>query len=268
MTERVLVVGDGRVARALGGALSAAGAAPLSWSRRAGASIPEADLVVIAVHDRAIEEVATLVMRSMSAGEAPILLHCAGALGPFDPFSKLARRPRGCGLLHPLRSLAGEPGDVRLGGTVFGVAGDVEGLAAAERLVAAVGGRPLRLLAEQLPLYHAAAALVANHSLALMDSAVTLLVSLGLSQAQATTALGALLASVAGNLAGGDVAAALTGPIARGEVAVVERHLAALRSHPTAEALYRATAPRLERLAEQKGEAPAEALERLRRLLG
>ncbi|HEY2744634.1 MAG TPA: DUF2520 domain-containing protein [Polyangia bacterium] len=266
--ERLLIVGGGPVARALGAALEAADAAPLRWSRRTDTALPSADVVVLAVRDEAIGEVAAQIMSGVDeAATPPILLHCAGALPAEEAFSGLKRRPLGVGVLHPLRALAGAAGDAQLAGTVFAVEGDGPGREAALRLVDRVGGTPLVLEAEQLPRYHAAAALVSNHAVALVDAGVELLSSVGLQRAAATRALGALLGSTAANLERVGLPEALTGPIARGDVAVVARHLLALRPHVEIAALYRATARRVSKVAAEKGRATRDALVRIAALL-
>jgi predicted short-subunit dehydrogenase-like oxidoreductase (DUF2520 family) len=266
--ERLLIVGDGPVARALAGALQAADVAPLRWWRRGGESLPAADVVVLAVRDEAIGEMAAQLMARVDAAETPpILLHCAGALPAEEAFASLLRRPLGVGVVHPLRALAGAAGDAQLGGVVFAVEGDGPGREAALRLVERVGGTPLVLEAAQLPRYHAAASLVSNHAVGLVDAGVELLESVGLDRAQATTALAALLASTAANLGRVGLPEALTGPIARGDVAVVARHLLALRPLDDIAALYRATARRVSKVAADKGRATRDALVRIAALL-
>jgi predicted short-subunit dehydrogenase-like oxidoreductase (DUF2520 family) len=266
--ERLLIVGDGAVARALATALERAGLLPLRWWRRAGQPIPSADVVVLAVRDEAIGEVASQLMSRVSADETPpILLHCAGALPAREAFDDVQPRPLGVGVLHPLRALAGTPEDADFGGAVFAVEGDGVGCEAALRLVERMGGSPLVLTAAQLPKYHAAAALVSNHAVALVDAGVELLGSLGLDRAQAAAALAALLASTARNLGRVGLPTALTGPIARGDVVVVARHLLALRPHTEIAALYRATARRVTKVAADKGRATRDALVRIAALL-
>jgi len=129
------------------------------------------------------------------------------------------------------------------------------------------GGAPLVLEAEQLPRYHAAAALVSNHAVALVDAGVELLTSIGLPRAQATTALAALLASTAANILRVGLPEALTGPIARGDVAVVARHVLALRPLAEIAGLYRVTARRVSKVAAEKGRAGRDALLRIAALL-
>jgi predicted short-subunit dehydrogenase-like oxidoreductase (DUF2520 family) len=268
-SERVLVVGDGPVGRAFATALERAGAKVVSWSRRQGGVLPAADVVLLAVRDEAVGEMAEKVMQSVASdGSLPVLLHCAGALGPDEPFKGLKRKPLGAGLCHPLRSLAGATDDADLFGTVFAVAGDEPGRAAALQLVRYVGGTPLELEAAQLPRYHAAAALVSNHAVALVDAAVELLTSVGLERAQAVWALGELLGSTATNLRTVGLPEALTGPISRGDVDTVARHLLALAQHKGVAALYRSTGHRVTKVAAEKGRATPESLERIRALLG
>ena len=266
--ERLLVAGDGPVARALTAALQAADAAPLRWTRKDGQSLPAADVVVLAVRDEAIGEVAAQIMAGVDDETTPpILLHCAGAVPAEEAFATLKRRPLGVGVVHPLRSLAGAEGDAHLEGTVFAVEGDGPGREAALRLVERVGGTPLVLEAEQLARYHAAAALVSNHAVGLVDAGVELLTSVGLPRTQATQALAALLASTAANLQRVGLPEALTGPIARGDVAVVARHVLALRPLVEIAALYRVTARRVAKVAADKGRAGRDALLRIAALL-
>ena len=267
--ERILVIGDGPVARALSLGLARASARVDRWWRKQGGTLPAADVVVLAVRDTAIGEVAARVMGSLSSDATlPILLHCAGALPAEAPFAGLQRRPLGVGLLHPLRALAGAADDAELGGTVFGVEGDEPGRDAALRLVRRLGGEALELDAGQLARYHAAAVLVSNHAVGLVDAGAELLMSVGLPRDEAVHALAGLLASAAANLQEVGLPKALTGPIARGDVDGVARHLLALAPSRELLALYRTTARRVTKVAAEKGGATADALERIRALLG
>jgi len=273
--ERVLIIGDGAAARALYVALERAEAQPRvqRWWRQRGGAIPAADVVVLAVSDAAVAEVAARVMAAFKArgGDEgpPILLHCAGSLPPDEAFAAVDPRPLGIGLVHPLKALAGTPEDANLSSTIFAVQGDVPGRDAALRLVARVGGLALELGADPgaLGRYHAAAVLVSNHVHALVDAGAALLEGVGLPRGQAVTALTALLASAVGNLGRVGLPSALTGPVARGDVATVARHLLSLREDPAMLQLYRVTARRLTDLSAQKGRATPEELERIRALL-
>jgi len=266
--ERVLVVGDGPVGRALALALFRAGARLERWWRKQQKPIPASDVVVLAVRDESIAEMANHVIARVPEGEAPpILLHCAGAIPAEEAFAKVDPKPLGVGLLHPLRSLAGATDDGDLAGTVFAVQGDDPGRDAALRLVRRMGGTALELDAPALARYHAAAVLVSNHAVGLVDAAVELLDGAGLPRAQANRALSDLLLSTARNLREVGLPDALTGPIARGDVEVIARHLLALADRKEIAALYRATARRVVKVSADKHKADPAALERIRALL-
>src|SRR5262249_35080571 len=162
----------------------------------AGGVVPDAEVVVLAVRDEAISGVAAQVLAALA--QPPILLHCAGALGGGEPVAGLV--PPGGGALPPLGLFCGRRGRGAPFCAVFGIEGDEAGVAAAREIVARVGGVPLLLDATQLGRYHAAAALVSNGTVGLVDAGVALLESVGLGAAQARSALTSLLSSTTHNL--------------------------------------------------------------------
>ena len=164
--ERLLIVGDGPVARALAAALQAADAAPLRWWRGARTPLPAADVVVLAVRDEAIGEVAAQIMAGVDdEATPPILLHCAGALPAEEAFAgaqaaaarrrRVASAARARRRRRATRSSAASCSPSRA--TVRG----------ARRRCAwssAWAARRWCSRPAQLPRYHAAAALVSNHA--------------------------------------------------------------------------------------------------------
>lgn len=263
LIQRVLVAGDGPVARALAAGFERAGIGVGRWRRGETPTGAPWDAAVIAVSDRAIAEVASLLDGAGMIGPTGTAIHCAGALDPEAAFGPLSLGGRG--LLHPLRAFARGAEVPPLAGTVFAVAGDVPGRSVAGWLASALGGRPLELDGAQLARYHAAAVLVGNHTLALVGQAIELLVGCGLPRAQAAEALGALLASAGANVAARGLPEALTGPIARGDAEPVARHLAALG--PDRDALYRATGRALVELARGRAGSDPAKLAEIARLL-
>ncbi len=261
---KVLVAGDGAVARAFAAALPAAGVAVARW-RRGDPAGERCDAAIVAVADRAIGEVAARLTDGGALDERSVALHCAGGVPAAEAFAGVRRRIGGVGLLHPLRAFAGAPEDAELAGTVFGVEGDARGRAVAAELATRLGGRPVPLTADGLARWHAAAVLAGNHTLALVDAAIALAAGEGLDRAEAARALAGLLASAARNVAAVGLPAALTGPIARGDVATVRRHLAALPEE--ARALYRASARPTVELARAKGRAEPSALDAIAALI-
>jgi len=252
MTERMpntFLIGAGPVATALAAALRAGGVPVLGlWARgqesalaagtAAGVAsfsggfpplLAQADVVVLAVRDDAVAEVAQRLVEEDALGEQAVLLHCSGAKPSGEVFAAVRDRLGGIGTLHPLRAIAEASAAARaMPGTVFGVEGDRRGRAVAGTLVAALGGRPLALDAAQMPAYHAAAAMASNYVVALLESASAVLAGLGMTAEEAAAALLPLARGSLDNVESRGPVGGLTGPIRRGDRATVERHLASL----------------------------------------
>ena len=248
------LVGAGRLAQAIGPALTAAGipvdcvvarrpeAARALRRRFPAAARPRATssfqgaasnrLLLLAVSDRAIGEVAQQLAQA-SGPPGQVALHHAGALG-CDVLAPLARRGVAVGVLHPLQCI----GPTRLGAEVLAgsfarIEGDPAARAEARRLCAALDWQPLRRRgawsSEDRAAYHTAAALVSNDLVALFDGGTKLLRQAGLSERQARDGLARLVGGTLTQIEQGGVPAALTGPAVRGDAATVRRHLSTLR---------------------------------------
>jgi predicted short-subunit dehydrogenase-like oxidoreductase (DUF2520 family) len=146
-------------------------------------------------------------------------------------------------------------------------------------VVAALGGRIVRLgVGDRIP-YHIAAVLASNYVVALLGAAVELWQGFGVDGAAALDALLPLLRGAVESLAVNGPAVALTGPIARGDTGTVAAHLHWLAQPPragtTAEgsdgatlaAAYRAVARLAIPLAIARGTLSASAADALRALL-
>lgn len=259
------VVGAGPVATALAGALRLAGTPVLGlWARRpaqaraAGASagvaafssappdiLLEARVVILAVRDPAIAEVAQMLAGTGLIGKRHVLLHCAGAASSHELLGAVAPQVAGVGTLHPLSAIADGKTSMRaLRGTVFGVEGDEVGRGAAAKLVAAIGGVVLPLDGTQMAAYHAAAALASNYVVSAIDAAAAVLAGAGVAPEQAALALVPLAEGALRNVSAHGTTAGLTGPVRRGDVETVRRHLRTLQDKPDLAEIYRALARR------------------------
>ncbi|MCZ7528156.1 MAG: DUF2520 domain-containing protein [Acidimicrobiia bacterium] len=211
----------------------------------------EADLVVLATPDAAIREAAIAVAPSVPAGS--LLVHLAGSLGlaVFHP----VRRFRGdlrFGALHPLVSIPSVTvGLDRLPGAWCAVAGDprVRGLAAQ------LGMHAFEVADADRPRYHAAAAVAANHLVALLGQVERLARAVGVP----FEAFLPLVRASVENTAELGPRAALTGPVARGDQGTVARHLASLPRDERA--AYRALAREALRLVDRQNALLAALLE-------
>ncbi len=177
----------------------------------------ESDLLLLAVSDRAIHEVAALVPETRA-----IIVHASGSLTSI----------RGGFSLHPLKSLppAGEPSDLR--DTLLVFEGNHRDLA--QEFAAAAGARFAEIRPEQKTLYHAAAVIGSNYVAALLDIASQLI---GIDDARGD--LAALARSAIDNWQRHDGRGRFTGPAVRGDRAVLDAHLEALRDRPELAEVYR-----------------------------
>jgi predicted short-subunit dehydrogenase-like oxidoreductase (DUF2520 family) len=268
MTARnptTFVVGAGPVATALAGALRLAGVPVLGlWARKAAqarhagsaagvaafSSAPpdmllEAEVVILAVRDAVIHDVAAMLVGTGLVNKRHVLLHCAGASSAHEMLGGVAPKVGGIGTLHPLSAIADGRAAMRaLKGTVFGVEGDELGRATAAKLVTALGGIVLALDGTQMAAYHCAAALASNYVVAAIDAAAAVLASAGVAPAQAAQALVPLAEGALRNVAAKGTTDGLTGPVRRGDATTVARHLEALRGRPELAEIYRALARR------------------------
>jgi predicted short-subunit dehydrogenase-like oxidoreductase (DUF2520 family) len=284
---RLAFVGTGAVATALASAWAAArGAVTAIVSREPSraaalaascgarpsadfADLRDADVVVVAVPDRAVAEVGRSIARALAASAAPLVLHTSGALEGAELLRTAGAARFPAGSLHPLQSFPAlsSGGGAALAARVAGSHWfhEGEGAEPARAMVARWGGTFHALRPGGKPLYHAGAAILSNHAVALFADATRLFAAAGVAPSDARPALAALLAGTAANLAAVGVPDALTGPVARGDVATVGRHVAALRaSAPEVLAAYREMARRALLVAREKGsidDATASALE-------
>lgn len=217
-TRSARVIGPGRAGSALAAAVAGTDAWTVDDVLGRGDDIAAAavgvDLLVLAVPDPSIAEVAAVVEPVATT----VVAHMAGSLG-LDVLAPHGRRA----VLHPLASLpGGDRGADQLRGVWWGLSTGGDPLA--DELVADLGGHVLHVDDADRVRYHAAAAIAANHVVALLGQVERIAGSIGLP-------LGAylpLVRTAVENVAAVGPAAALTGPVQRGDEATLARHRAAL----------------------------------------
>ena len=219
MISTVRVVGTGRAGSAIASRLAERGLIV-----RAGREhLADADLVLLAVPDEAIAEVA----RQVPIG--PWLAHVSGAtsLQALEPHTLRFS-------VHPLQTLSRERGPEQLDGAFAAVTGETEEAREVARWLAeTLGLLPFDLADADKPLYHAGAAMASNFLVTLHRAAARLM-----DESHAPPE--ALLPLMTRTIENGFV---LTGPIARGDWSTVEAHLHALEERaPDLVPLYRALA--------------------------
>lgn len=220
---------------------------------------PGTGIVILAVPDTALNEVAHDLAAAGPAPPGCVAFHLAGALST-DVLAPLHAQGYAVGSLHPLQAIADpwHSGD-RLIGAGYALAGEPEAIAIGRRLVSALHGLPLIISPKNRQLYHAAAAVASNYLIGLLAFAVRLMMEAGVSEHDSLTALIPLMEGTLENLEQLGVGASLTGPIARGDADTVRLHLARLSESDRA--LYSGLGLELLRVARAAGLAPAKAAE-------
>jgi predicted short-subunit dehydrogenase-like oxidoreductase (DUF2520 family) len=212
------VVGAGRVGTAVAARLGESMPTTLTGREL---ETGHADLVVLAVPDRAVAEVAA----AISVG--PWIAHTSGArtLEALDPHVRRFS-------LHPLQTFVRHRGPEQLDGAWAAVAGEnAEALAAGFRLADLLRLRPFELRDEDRLVYHAAAVMAQGFLVALHWAAAELFEEAGAPPE-------ALLPLMQRTM---DNDFELTGPITRGDFETIERHLEVIREQrPELEPMYRA----------------------------
>ncbi len=278
MTDRLAVIGPGRMGLALGGALHHAGAIErLSYlgrsigppphpifddpavDYRAGTGpIPEGTtILILAVPDDVLHGVANEVAQMGPAPAGCVALHLSGALST-DVLGPLHGAGYTLGSLHPLQTVA-DPwsGVERLRGCAYAIAGEPGALAATRRLVATLDGRPMVIPPAMRPLYHAAAVFASNYVLAATAVVARTLAEAGIDEEEAIRATLPLMRGTMDNVEQLGLGAALTGPVARGDVDTVRLHLSRLSARERR--LYSALGLETVQLARAVGLDPARA---------
>jgi 2-dehydropantoate 2-reductase len=231
MSPRYALIGDGRLATSLGPYLHQSGAALTLWSRRAEASgglplgdaVREADTVLLAISDGAIERFAA---EHRSTFEGKRLVHFSGAHS-FEGMTGW----------HPLYSFPAHAVPFTQMSTILfvGEEMDEEGNTDFGEIFPMLSNPRTAITKEEKPLYHALAVLSGNLvSFTWNEVARVLEEELGLPSAP-------LLAPYFRSLIDGFTASpldSLTGPVARGDQATIEKNLAALESEPALRPLY------------------------------
>jgi len=266
------VVGAGRVGAVLGAALriaehrvvAASGVSegsrtrietllPGTPQRDAEAVVRSADLVLLTAPDDAL---ASLVAGLAGVGAwrpGQIAVHASGRFG-LDPL-RPAMDVGVTGIAaHPAMTFTGTSVDLaRLREAAFAVTASAPVLPIAQALVVEMGGEPVVVDEADRALYHAAVVHGANHVVALVSQAMSLLRDVGIADPAAL--LGPLVrASIDGALSEAPGAATtLTGPVVRADVGTIAAHLDALGGRTDARATYVALARATARYARDSG---------------
>ncbi|MCP1660470.1 Rossmann-like and DUF2520 domain-containing protein [Neisseria perflava] len=191
------------------------------------ATLPPADVVLLAVPDNAIEgAVERLAQRPLNGS---LVLHFSGAK-TIAALDAVAQHGGMTGSLHPVFAFADVNHAVaHLRGSLCALEADSpKAMALLQQLAADVGLESFALPSEQKARYHAALSAASNFSVTLADYAQNLLSPLALPETLSRRLVVGLMRQTVGNLVQLPPLQALTGPIVRGDETTVAAHLAAM----------------------------------------
>jgi len=187
--------------------------------------------VIVATPDRVIKPVVEEIADENGFGEGQVVLHTSGAHS-----SEVLHRAGKVGAsvmsLHPLQTFPGvEEGVSNLPGSYFTLEGDEKALELGRKMVRDIEGHPLTIDTEMKPVYHAAACVVCNYYITLMDMGKEMMEAAGISREDALPALMPLIEGTLSNVKKVGVPAALTGPVERGDASTLQAHVAAMEEN-------------------------------------
>ncbi|MBI4318243.1 MAG: DUF2520 domain-containing protein [Chloroflexi bacterium] len=195
-----------------------------------------AELVFITTPDDAI----TTAVAQVRWRPGVSVVHCNGSSST-DILEQARRQGASVGAFHPLQSFASVDQAIQnIPGSTFALEGEEPLLGVLKELAEALEGRWVVLGPGDKVLYHAAAVIISNYTVALAKMATDLWRVFGVDTPDATRAMLPLLRGTVNNIANVGLPNCLTGPIARGDIGTIEKHLAALESRaPEVLAAYR-----------------------------
>jgi len=223
-----------------------------------------ADLVFVTTPDDIIAS-ATDAVR-WHAGQS--VVHCSGAAS-VDILESARHAGAQVGGFHPLQTFASVTGALEnLPGSTFAVEAQGPLYDVLAQMARDLDGQSVRLTAADKALYHAAAVIVSNYTVALMKMATELWCGFDVDTATATRALLPLLRGTVNNIDKIGLPDCLTGPIARGDIGTIRKHLAVLQERaPSVLEAYRALGLQAIPVALRKGKVGQQAAAEIEALL-
>ena len=206
------------------------------------------DIIFITTPDNYIisvwEQIKTLSLKNQ------IICHCSGALSS-DSFSKDEHMTVSCCSIHPMLPFSNRFSSYeQLNNAFFTVEGDKKASDVLCELFRSFGNEVCTIDKSKKAKYHAAASILSNQVIAVLDMGYSLLTECGFTREEALRATSQLVTKNIENVIANDCSAALTGPIERGDAQTIKKHLDCLSEDDAK--LYRMLAERLVKIARNK----------------
>lgn len=193
-----------------------------------------------------------------------IVCHCSGALSS-DSFSGIEGTNASCCSVHPMLPFSNRFSSYeQLKNAFFTIEGQKRAVDVITSLLTSLGNEVCQIDADAKPKYHAAASMLSNQVVAVLDAGYRLLEECGFSREKAVQATAALVRGNVENVISQGCSNALTGPVERNDISTIEKHLSCLDEDT--EELYCILAKNLLQIAQKKN--PKENYGELKKLVG
>lgn len=234
-------------------------------------AVLNSDVIFLCVPDNYIDSMALKIAAYFEPEliRGKVFFHLSGALTS-EVLKPLENVGAFTGSFHPIQTFADrDNGWQKLYNCFFGFEGCGEAREYAKTIADRVNGRLILIRKEQKTLYHAAACMISNYSVALFYIMRNMLIKTGMDEDEAIKAFMPLLKNTVDNIEKlGDINA-LTGPISRGDYKVVSQHLESIsKEMPEYEDIYRFLGRETIKIALQKGTINEEGVLGLNEVLG
>ena len=227
-----------------------------------------AEIIFITVPDGEIRAVCEAIARGGGFKKGDLVIHTSGALDS-DELSSAKERAALILSMHPVQSFS-EPESAieNLPGSYFGLEGEEEAVERGKVIVKDLDGKAVMISREAKALYHAAACVVSNYLVGLLDLSLTIYEKAGIAREKAIEVLLPLAKGTIANVESLGVPSALTGPIERGEVEIIRRQMASINDRaPELLGVFRDLVRYTLGVAKEKGTLTREKVEELTQLL-
>jgi len=193
------------------------------------ATLPAADITLIAVNDAHIASVCQALYAHDRCPPQHLVMHCAGALT-----AEVLTHPQGSDIniaaVHPIYSFNPYLNPLTKLNCQVAIEADPKTFLRVSALFTNIGAEPFALSAKNKSLYHAGCVIASNYLNLLAEEAFTCLRKANLNEEQAKKSVLQLMQNTLDNIQpAAHPLQTLTGPLQRGDISTIEQHLRALK---------------------------------------
>ncbi len=211
-------------------------------------AVAAGDTIILSTPDGAIKKVWESMSKNQIRGK--MICHLSGSLSS-DVFTGIEEYGAYPISVHPFVAFSDKESVYQqLNQVSFTLEGHPYAVSRWEALFDKIGNAVMEIGKEQKPVYHAAASMLSNHVIAVLEAGYELLEQCGFSPREARQMSSALVRHNVDNVINAGSIQALTGPIERGDVGTVAKHLSCL--NPVQGDIYKACGRQLISIAREK----------------